>query len=83
MRMRGCLCALMVVLKNYAFSFIDNIIPLTDNYTHLGFTFIADTKWIKHFENLSHSKYLCMLRKIRFTLYRQNVKILSDQIVYI
>jgi hypothetical protein len=50
--------------------------PLTSDHKHLGITFSEEAKWNKHVENLikSVSKHICVLRKLKYKLNRQNLE---------
>jgi hypothetical protein len=49
----------------------------------LGITFSEEAKWNKHVENLikSVSKHICVLRKLKYKLNRQNLK--TSYLIYI
>ena len=46
------------------------------DHKHLGITFSEEAKWNKHVENLikSVSKHICVLRKLKYKLNRQNLE---------
>jgi hypothetical protein len=49
---------------------------ITSDHKHLGITFSEVAKWNKHVENIikSVSKYICVLRKLKYKLNRQNLE---------
>jgi hypothetical protein len=61
---------------NFYFHFDGKLIPLTSDHKHLGITFSEEAKWNKHVENLikSVSKHICVLRKLKYRLNRQNLE---------
>ena len=61
---------------NFNFYFDGKLIPLTSDHKHLGITFSEETKWNKHVENLlkSVSKLICVLRKLKYKLNRNNLE---------
>ena len=61
---------------NFYFYFDGKLIPLTSDHKHLGITFSEEAKWNKHVENLikSVSKHICVLRKLKYRLNRQNLE---------
>jgi hypothetical protein len=52
------------------------LIPHTSDHKHLGITFSEEAKWNKHVENLikSVSKHICVLRKLKYKLNRNNLE---------
>jgi hypothetical protein len=69
------------VRYDFNFTYDGNIIPITMSYEHLGVTLSSDAKWNNHIENiiLSVSRHLCILRKLKYRLSRQNLeKLLRD-----
>jgi hypothetical protein len=63
-------CKLTIISLNFV------LIPLTSDHKHLGITFSEVAKWNKHVENIikSVSKYICVLRKLKYKLNRQNLE---------
>ena len=61
---------------NFNFYFDGKLIPLTSDHNLLGITFSEETKWNKHVENLIKSvcKHICVLRKLKYKLNRQNLE---------
>ena len=61
---------------NFELSFNGNPINLTNNHKHLGVTLSSDAKWNEHIDNIvkSVSKHLSVLRKLKFSLSRQNLE---------
>jgi hypothetical protein len=61
---------------NSYFYFDGKLIPLTSAHKHLGITSSEEAKWNKHVENLikSVSKHICVLRKLKYRLNRQNLE---------
>jgi hypothetical protein len=62
--------------RNFDFYFDGKLIPLTSDHKHLGITFSEEAKWNKHVENLIKrvSKQICVLRKLKYKLNRQNLE---------
>jgi hypothetical protein len=52
-------------------------------HKHLGITFSEEAKWNTHVENLikSVSKHICVLRKLKYKINRQNLEKLN--LIYI
>jgi hypothetical protein len=63
------------VPENVDLSFNGKSVPITTSHKHLGVTFNNDAKWNTHLDNIksSVSKYLNILRKLKYRLSRTNL----------
>jgi hypothetical protein len=72
------------VRYNFNFTFNGNTIPITMSHKHLGVTLSSDAKWNNHIENiiLSVSRYLGILRKLKYRLSRLLLCLLLKRVVH-
>ena len=75
-KLKSCFFLNVENSTNFNFYFDGKLIPLTSDHKHLGITFSEETKWNKHAENLikSVSKHICVLRKLKYKLNRENLE---------